>query len=57
MADLPKGYSKGISQGITQGISQEKNQTAKNMLRKKLDINLISEVTGLTTKEIKNIRI
>ena len=50
------GISQGISQGLTQGISQEKEQTAINMLNKKLDINLISECTGLDKKKILSLK-
>ena len=51
-----KGISEGISQGITQGIEQNKIENAKKMLEEKLDINLISKVTGLSQEKIKNLK-
>ena len=45
----------GLKEGIEQGIEQGIEITARNMLEKKLDINLISEVTGLSLEELKNL--
>ena len=49
----------GIEQGIERGIEQgEKNKAismAKNMKNRNMDINLISELTGLSIEEIKNL--
>ena len=39
-------------QGIKQGASNEKKSIAKSMLAKKMDIPLISELTGLSKKQI-----
>ncbi|MCZ9838634.1 Rpn family recombination-promoting nuclease/putative transposase [Brachyspira hyodysenteriae] len=53
------GLEEGIKQGIEQGIEQgEKNKAismAKNMKARDMDINLISELTGLSIQEIKNL--
>ena len=46
------GEKKGIKKGIKQGASNEKNSIAKSMLAKKMDISLISELTGLSKKQI-----
>ena len=35
-----------------EGIKEEKINTAKEMLKRKMDIKLISEITGLSIKEI-----
>lgn len=51
-----EGIKEGIEKGIKQGIEQEKINTAKNMLNKNLDINLILEVTGLTIEQIQNLK-
>jgi len=52
-------YEIGVKNGITQGISQGKREKqlemARNMLRDKLDIDIISKYTGLSKKEIENI--
>ena len=37
------------------GIDERNLEIAKNMLKKKLDINTISECTGLSIKEIQNL--
>ena len=50
-----KGISEGISQGISQGIEQNKIENAKKMLKEKLDIDLISKITGLSKEEIKKL--
>lgn len=42
-------------EGITQGIKEGKKQDAKKMLAKKIDINTIIEITGLTKEEIENL--
>ncbi|WPC38290.1 Rpn family recombination-promoting nuclease/putative transposase [Brachyspira hyodysenteriae] len=53
------GLEEGIKQGIEKGIEQgEKNKAismAKNMKARDMDINLISELTGLSIQEIKNL--
>ncbi len=38
-----------------QGIQQDKQETALRMLEKKLDIQLIAEVTKLSQKEIRSL--
>ena len=54
-----RGMDSGIKQGMAAGIAQGKKEsileTAKNMLKKKLDINLIAECTGLSEEEINNL--
>ena len=60
---MEEGIKRGIKQGIEQGIEQgmnvgkkeEKIKIAKNMLKKSFDIATISEITGLTTEEIRNL--
>ena len=42
----------GIKQGVKQGASNEKKSIAKSMLAKKMDIPLISELTGLSKNQI-----
>lgn len=45
--------SEGIKEGIKDGILT----VVKNMLAKNIDVNLISELTGLSVDEINNIDI
>ena len=42
--------------GLEQGILQEKIEIAKNLLNKNIDINIISESTGLSIEEIENLK-
>lgn len=55
-----KGIDDGIEQGIKQGIKQGKKSSkieiAQNMLSKKMDISLISEITGFSIEEIKKLK-
>lgn len=54
------GYDKGVEAGIQQGIELgQKYKTliiAKKMKEKNIDINTISQITGLTIKEIQNLK-
>lgn len=51
-----EGLQQGLEQGLEQGKKAAKIETAKNMLTKDIDINIISEVTGLSKKEIENLK-
>ena len=51
LAQLEEAEEKGLNRGIEQGIEQ----TARNMLNKDMDINIISEITGLNIDQIKKI--
>ena len=48
-------FDAGKEDGIQQGELQTKINIAKNMKNKKIDINIIVEVTGLTKEEIEKI--
>ena len=54
-----KGVSKGLQQGIQQGVSQgeyqAKIETAKNLVAKKISIDIIAECTGLSVEVINNL--
>ena len=47
-----EGFEEGLQEGIEKGIEREKYLLAKNMKNKDMDINLISELTGLSIEEI-----
>ena len=55
-----QGYRDGLSQGKAEGFSQgkieNKKEIAKNMLSKAMEVELISEITGLSIEEIKNLK-
>ena len=45
----------GYDKGLKAGIEQRNKQIAKKMLSKKIDLNTISELTGLSIQELKNL--
>ncbi|WP_300755263.1 Rpn family recombination-promoting nuclease/putative transposase [uncultured Brachyspira sp.] len=49
------GKEEGIKEGKEEGIKEEKISLAKNMKNKNMDINLISELTGLGIEEIEKL--
>ena len=54
-----KGLKEGLKEGLDQGLKKGSKETAEkivlNMLNKKCSTELISEVTGLSEKEIQQI--
>jgi len=56
-SSLKKAEEKGIAIGEAKGREEERNKTAREMLKQKLDLQLISSVTGLTIDEIKALSI
>ncbi|WP_026364354.1 Rpn family recombination-promoting nuclease/putative transposase [Brachyspira innocens] len=50
-----EGIKEGIEQGIEKGIRENQILTAKNMKNKNMDINLISELTGLSIEEVEKL--
>ena len=47
---------KGRWEGRQEGRQEERQQVVLNMLKKKLNISVISEVTGLSKTEIKKLK-
>ena len=52
---MERGMQQGMERGMQQGMEKGRRQTALGMLQKKLDISLISEVTGLSPEEIEKL--
>ena len=50
------GFKEGIEQGLKEGSQQEKISIAKNLLNLRIDINSISQATGLSVEEIENLK-
>lgn len=50
------GIAEGKTLGIAEGIKQNKFEIAKNMLKKNMSLEDISEITGLTIYDIKKIK-
>ena len=46
----------GKKEGRAEGIIEEKKKVAINMLKEKMSINVIQKVTGLSEKEIEEIK-
>ena len=53
---IKEGTEQGIKEGIEQGIEDKTNEVIINMLKKEMDYNVISEITGKTIDEIKEIK-
>ncbi len=51
-----EGYATGKADGILQGETSEKIKIAKNLLQRKVDIEIISDCTGLTKEEIERLK-
>ncbi len=52
ITELEEARDKGFDAGKKESVLE----TARNMLKKKLDINLIKDCTGLTKEEINSLR-
>ncbi len=50
-----EGREEGREEGRQEGIKEYKNEIIKNMLNQNLDINLISNLTGLSKEEIEKL--
>ncbi|GIW23700.1 MAG: hypothetical protein KatS3mg068_2707 [Candidatus Sericytochromatia bacterium] len=54
ITDLVKPhYEKGLQEGKKKGELKAKIETAKKLIKKGIDINIIIEATGLSKKELK----
>ena len=51
-----EAIERGIEQGIEQGSTKKALEIAKSMVTKDMDIELISELTGLSKEEIEKIK-
>ncbi len=54
---IQKGMEKGMEEGIQKGMEKGMQAVALNMLKNKFKLSVISEITGLSEKEIKNLKI
>ena len=52
---LEEKRREGKAEGIKEGIEKQNYTIAKSMKAKNMDINLISEITGLTIEEINKL--
>lgn len=56
MTATEKGKAEGIQEGEKRGIEKEKAEIAKSMLRKNMDLQTITEITGLSLLEIEEMK-
>jgi len=52
---IEEGLKEGLKEGLDKGLKEGKIEIAKNMLKKGLDINLISELSGLAIEEVEKL--
>ena len=52
---ISKGYTSGINDGISKGENKKSIEIAKNMLKKNMSIEDISDITGLSIEEINKL--
>jgi len=53
---ISSAEKKGLERGMKKGIEYKSIEIAKNMLNKNMNINIISEVTGLSKEEIEKLK-
>ena len=53
---MQKGRKEGMQKGMQKGRKEGMQKVVLNMLKKKTDISFISEVTGLSAKEVKQLK-
>lgn len=56
MLELEDARKEGHEEGLEEGIKEEKIETARRLLDKKIDIELIKEITDLSIDEIKSLQ-
>lgn len=56
MNAILEAEDKGVVKGIDIGAKKEKEQTGRNMLGKGMEIDIISEITGLSKEEIEKLK-
>ena len=54
--DMTAAKEEGIELGINKGLKEGKIEIAKNMLKLNIDINIISQSTGLSVEEINKLK-
>ncbi len=52
---LEQGLKQGLQQGLEQGKIEQNKKIARNMIKEKIDKEVISKVTGLSIEEIENL--
>ena len=53
--DHYKYWKEGMAEGIAEGLAQGKSEVVIQMLRKKLSLEMIAEVTNFTVEDVRKI--
>ena len=56
LCGVRRGENRGIELGERRGEKRGKMEAARNMLYKGFDINIISDITGLSREEIERLK-
>ena len=56
MEGIQQGMQQGRQEGMQQGRQERNYEVVSNMLKKNTDVDFISEVTGMSVKEIKKLK-
>ncbi|MFM7601465.1 MAG: Rpn family recombination-promoting nuclease/putative transposase, partial [Pseudanabaena sp.] len=51
-----RGLAKGKAEGLAKGKAEERNQIAFNMLRSNISVDVVAQLTGLTTKQVQKLQ-
>ena len=51
-----EGKAEGKAEGISEGKNERNTEIARNMLSKAMEVELISEITGLSIEEINSLK-
>jgi predicted transposase YdaD len=51
-----KGLAEGEAKGLAKGKAEERNQIALNMLRSNISVDVVAQLTGLTTKQVQKLQ-
>ena len=52
---VAKGEARGVAKGVAKGVAEEKQQTARKMLQKGFELDMISDLTQLSQQKILEI--
>jgi len=53
---IAKGEARGLAKGEAKGKTETENQIALNMLRSNVSLELVSQFTGLTLKQVQKLQ-
>ena len=51
-----RGLAKGKAEGLAKGKAEERNQIAINMLLSNISVDIVTQLTGLTAKQVQKLQ-